>query len=96
MPQPKKKGYSIRKAFDQNKEYSDFSDREGAMRRGPAFLDAPLNKTPRDVSPAMHNWHKGAHWNDSKNRGSFGRGTKDKMPGVDNNKPKGYKMRGLT
>ena len=92
----KKKGYKLRDAFDRSKEYSDFSDRNESYRRGPAFLDVPLNKAPSNASPAQHNWHGGAHWNDPRNRGSFGSGTKDRMPGVDNQKPKSYKMRGIT
>jgi metallophosphoesterase superfamily enzyme len=90
----KKKAYRLKDAFDRSREYSDFTDREGAAKRGPTFLDSPLGKTPRDVSPAMHNWHGGRHWNDPTNRPS-GPKTKDKMPGVDNNKSKAYKLRGL-
>ena len=95
MADKKKNGYKLRESFDRSKEYSDFTDREGVNRRGPAFLDVPLGKAPRGVSPAMHNWHGDSHWNDPKNRGSFGPGSRDKMPGVDNNKSKSYKLKGV-
>jgi hypothetical protein len=87
----KKRGYTIRESLNR---YTDKSVSD-VPKKGRTFLDAKLNELPNNASPAQHYLFGGAHWNSSINRGSFGPGTKDKMPGVDNNKPKGYKMRGF-
>jgi hypothetical protein len=91
---PKQKRKSLLEIFSsparEDRLYSD------VPRKNRTFLDAKLNELPRDVSPAQHNWHGGRHWNTPENRRGFGPGTKDKMPGADNRKPKSYKLRGVT
>jgi hypothetical protein len=88
----KKRGYTLREALNRytDKSVSDVPKKEKT------FLDEKLGKTPKNVSPAQHYLYGGSHWNDPSNRGVFGPGTKDRMPGADNQKQKSYKMRGFT
>jgi len=79
----KQRGYTIRERLNR---YADKSVSD-SRNKGDS-LDVPLNKAPKDVSPAMHFLHRSDHYSDPFVK-------KDPMPGVLNNKPKSYKMRGV-